>query len=75
MNGQPTPEALLTIIRAHCLECSGGSRIQVQNCEVINCKLWPYRKKDIKQKKEKCRKCGYRQLTLFDFMETRNDKR
>lgn len=43
MNKQPTPRILLAAIRANCLECSGGSRKQVRNCEIKNCKLWPYR--------------------------------
>lgn len=71
MNKKPTPDILLAVIRAHCLECSGGSRKQVHNCEIKNCRLWPYRKGE-------SRKAGttritegdvYRQMTLFEFAE------
>ena len=37
MNKQPTPRILLAAIRANCLECSGGSRKQVRNCEIKYC--------------------------------------
>ena len=30
-------------IRAHCLECSGGSRKLVERCAVRGCRLFPYR--------------------------------
>ena len=30
-------------IRAHCLDCSGGSVRQVDACDVTTCKLWRWR--------------------------------
>jgi len=33
----------LKTIRLHCLECSGGSPIEVKNCPCVACKLYPYR--------------------------------
>lgn len=75
MNKQPTPRILLAAIRANCLECSGGSRKQVRNCEIKHCKLWLYRmgeKEPPKRKGEKGNAC--RQLTVFDLMEELYDK-
>lgn len=71
MSKQPTPDMLLAVIRAHCLECSGGSRKQVHNCEVTNCRLWPYRKGESRKAAGKRIAAGdvYRQMTLFDFVE------
>ena len=75
MNKQPTPRILLATIRANCLECSGGSRKQVRNCEIKDCKLWPYRMGEEKQPKRKGKKGNaYRQLTVFDLMEELYDK-
>lgn len=75
MNNKPTPDTLLAVIRAHCLDCSGGSRKQVRNCEITNCRLWPYRERERKPQKKKGKKDGYQQITLFDFMEVLNDER
>lgn len=71
MDKQPTPDILLAVIRAHCLECSGGSRKQVHNCEITNCRLWPYRKGTTRKSGGKRVAAGdvYRQMTLFDFVE------
>lgn len=70
MNKQPTPRILLAAIRANCLECSGGSRKQVRNCEIKHCKLWPYRMGEKNPQKRKGGKGNtYRQLTVFDLME------
>jgi hypothetical protein len=33
----------LKAIKAHCLDCSGGSRKEVQGCEIADCPLYPYR--------------------------------
>lgn len=41
-------EELLTAIRAHCLECSGGSRAEVRRCKVEDCALWRYRRSERK---------------------------
>ncbi len=36
--------SLLSTIRKHCLDCSGGSPIEVRECRSEKtCKLWPYR--------------------------------
>lgn len=34
---------LLRVIRAFCLECSGGVEPEVRKCTAIKCLLWPYR--------------------------------
>lgn len=34
---------LLDAIRAHCIECSGGSRAEARRCTCISCNLWPFR--------------------------------
>ena len=41
--GTCTAEALLVVIRAKCLECSGNSRREVERCKVKSCPLYPYR--------------------------------
>lgn len=38
---KPTP--VLKAIRAYCIECSGGSRSEVANCQVFRCELFPFR--------------------------------
>lgn len=30
-------------IRRKCLDCSGGSQMEVRECVAISCPLWPYR--------------------------------
>ena len=40
---QKDAEALLRDIRAHCLDCMGGSREQVAKCNCTRCSLHPYR--------------------------------
>ena len=37
------PAALLRAIRAHCLDCMGGSREQVAKCNCTRCTLHPHR--------------------------------
>lgn len=37
------PTALLKAIRAHCLDCMGGSREQVAKCNCTRCTLRPHR--------------------------------
>ena len=68
MDKQPTSDILLAVIRSHCLECSGGSRLEVRNCRVPGCKLYPYRKCEDKPKK-KAKKKKNEQITLFDLVE------
>ena len=40
---QKDAEALLRAIRAHCLDCMGGSREQVAKCNCTRCSLHPHR--------------------------------
>jgi hypothetical protein len=32
------------IIRAKCIDCSGGSRFEADHCTAVKCALWPYRR-------------------------------
>src|SRR5712671_5322915 len=34
---------LLRVIRAKCIDCSGGSESEARKCTAIGCALWPYR--------------------------------
>ena len=65
MSAKPTPEELLIAIHKHCLECSGGSRKEVQNCRIKGCSLYPYRQEParIREKPPKG------QMTMFDLMK------
>lgn len=67
MKINPTARELWTAIRAKCMDCSGGSRREVQNCRVNDCPLRPYRvgDRDSKDKPEKG------QISLFDIIEGR----
>lgn len=71
MSKNITSDILLAVIRAHCLECSGGSRLEVRNCRVPDCKLYPYRKCEDKPKTSKKKKKN-EQFTVFDVMEALN---
>jgi len=67
---KPTADELLAAIRAHCLECSGGSRTEVERCNVKNCKLRQYRSvKALGQFADTGKMVGSRQISLFDAME------
>jgi len=37
------PGPLLRVIRAKCIDCSGGSEREAGKCTTIGCALWPYR--------------------------------
>src|SRR5258708_33456245 len=37
------PAPLLRVIRAKCIDCSGGSESGALKCTAIGCALWPYR--------------------------------
>lgn len=65
MNVKPTTDELLVAIHKHCLQCSGGSRKEVQNCRIKDCNLYPYRREPTRTR-EKPEKG---QLTLFDLMK------
>lgn len=34
---------VLAVIRAHCVECSGGSTAEARRCTAVSCNLWPFR--------------------------------
>jgi hypothetical protein len=34
---------ILQAIREKCIDCSGGSLLEVRLCPVVKCALWPYR--------------------------------
>ena len=65
MKNKPTPEELLIAIHKYCLECSGGSRKEVQRCALKGCALWPYREPEStsRPKKEKG------QVYMFDLFK------
>ncbi len=67
MKEKQTSDILLAIIRAHCLECSGGSRLEVKHCRVPDCKLYPYRMCPDQPKKRKKKK--NEQITVYDLMQ------
>lgn len=66
MDKKPTPNILLAVIRAHCLECSGGSRKEVRNCKINYCQLWPYRMGLRNEKNEENMSEIAGQMSLFD---------
>ena len=37
------PGPLLRVIRAKCIDCSGGSESEARKCTAIGCARWPYR--------------------------------
>ncbi len=38
-----TPQPILKVSQAKCLDCSGGSRSEAAACTAVTCPLWPYR--------------------------------
>ena len=65
MSKKPTPDELLTAIHKHCMDCSGGSRKEVQNCRIHGCSLYPYRQEPARERI----KPPKGQVTLFDLMK------
>lgn len=65
MSTKPTSNELLIATHKHCLECSGGSRKEVQNCRIKDCNLYPYRQEPTRQREKPIKG----QLTLFDLMK------
>ena len=65
MSKKPTPDELLVAIHKHCLECSGGSRKEVQNCKIKGCNLYKYRQEPTRQRE----KPPKGQITLFDLVK------
>ena len=49
MSNKPTPQELIAAIHAKCLDCSGGSRKLVHNCDIEYCPLWPFRRSETKE--------------------------
>ena len=50
---KPCADEVLAAVRSHCLQCSGGSRGEVQRCWNRECALYPYRSlKAIGQERE-----------------------
>ena len=43
MTNREITETVLRAVRAYCVECSGGSRRDVETCSRIDCPLYPYR--------------------------------
>lgn len=37
------PESPIGAIRAHCIQCSGGSKREAGQCTATTCPLWPMR--------------------------------
>ena len=69
---KPTADELLVAIRAHCLECSGGSKKEVDGCLVKTCKLRKYRSVSaINEEKQEAEQL--KQVSLFD-LEGENGK-
>ena len=54
----PTAEEYSAAIRQYCLQCSGGSRKEVERCCIRNCPLYPFRSNSalgIKRPPKQCR--------------------
>lgn len=64
MSKKPTPQELIAAIHAKCLECSGGSRKLVHNCNIEYCALWSYRQSEPKESGQ-----VRGQIGLFDITE------
>lgn len=37
------PKPVLKAVRLKCLECMGGSSMEVRQCPSVDCELWPFR--------------------------------
>lgn len=65
MNAKPTPNELHSAIRDKCLECCGGSRKEVQRCNMqAQCALWPYRLAEPRERTKPMKG----QVSLFELM-------
>lgn len=65
MNKNPTPHELLSAIRAKCLDCTCGSRKEVERCKLESCPLWTYRDAPAREKPKPMRG----QITMFDLIK------
>jgi len=43
LRGLGHPETPMKAVRAHCVECCGGSYAEANKCTATGCALWPYR--------------------------------
>ena len=39
----PTGNSPTDIMRRKCLDCCCGDRVEVENCPIVACALWPFR--------------------------------
>ena len=69
MEKKPTPDELLDIIRAHCIDCCGGSKKDVRECTVFGCNLRDYRMGKQKYRSQGNHREDKEQMTLYDFLE------
>ena len=65
-----TAEELLTAIRRHCLECSGGSVKNVEGCRIKHCDLYAYRSKEAMGIGKKITKLKG-QISAFDLLQAK----
>lgn len=61
---------VLIAIRAHCMECSGGCKKEVENCRIKTCALHPYRSLNAIGTENKP-KPDKRQISMFDLQKER----
>ncbi|MDP8227958.1 MAG: hypothetical protein P9M15_00735 [Candidatus Electryoneaceae bacterium] len=33
----------MKVIRDNCLDCTGGSPATIKSCDIVKCRMWPYR--------------------------------
>lgn len=70
----PPYEAVLTAIRAKCLECCGNARKEVERCKLESCPLHPYRSiKAIGGEHERRTEING-QLDLFEVLMTKEEQ-
>lgn len=65
MSAKPTPDELLIAIHKHCMECSGGSRKEVERCKLTGCNLYPFRQEPTRNRM----KPPKGQMTFFDVIK------
>ena len=55
-----TKKNILKAIRQNCIDCSAGSYKEVEECDMMNCPLFPYRKGNDPNpaRRSKNRACG-----------------
>ena len=63
---------VLIAIRAHCMECSGGCKKEVENCRIKTCALRPYRSLSAIGA-ERAPKRDKRQISMFDTQKKEGD--